>query len=225
MQKEFYEHNLYPLQDKVLDIVADCNTPLYLTGGTALSRFYLHHRYSDDLDFFVNQDEKFTVYVNNIIERAKKTFATRISISDTDFARIYISEGKTELKVEFINDDSFHFGDFVYHGKYKTDNPLNILSNKLTALSRNAPKDFSNILFLSFHYPFNWIELFDAAKEKDTWINEVSAADILNQFDAVRLESVNWIEEFSPKRYENSFKTIAKDILMGADNSLYGTVK
>jgi predicted nucleotidyltransferase component of viral defense system len=26
----------------------------YLTGGTALSRAYLNHRYSDDLDFFVN---------------------------------------------------------------------------------------------------------------------------------------------------------------------------
>lgn len=24
----------------------------YLTGGTALAGFYLHHRYSEDLDFF-----------------------------------------------------------------------------------------------------------------------------------------------------------------------------
>lgn len=24
----------------------------YLTGGTALAAFYLHHRYSEDLDFF-----------------------------------------------------------------------------------------------------------------------------------------------------------------------------
>ena len=24
----------------------------YLTGGTALAEFYLHHRYSEDLDFF-----------------------------------------------------------------------------------------------------------------------------------------------------------------------------
>lgn len=225
MQKEFYEHNLYPLQDKVLDIVADCNTPLYLTGGTALSRFYLHHRYSDDLDFFVNQDEKFTVYVNNIIERVKSEFETRIFISDTDFARIYVSEGNTELKIEFINDVGFHFGDFEYYRKCKTDNPLNILSNKLTALSRNAPKDFSDILFLSLKYSFNWIELFDAAKEKDAWINEVSAADILNQFDVVRLESVNWIEQFNAELYKDCFKTIAKDILRGEDNSLCGTVK
>ena len=27
----------------------------YLTGGTALAEFYLHHRYSDDLDFFTRK--------------------------------------------------------------------------------------------------------------------------------------------------------------------------
>ena len=49
---EFYEENLYRLQDGVLNIVKNCGTPLYLTGGTALSRAYYRHRYSDDLDFF-----------------------------------------------------------------------------------------------------------------------------------------------------------------------------
>lgn len=28
----------------------------YLTGGTALSEFYLHHRYSDDMDFFTEKE-------------------------------------------------------------------------------------------------------------------------------------------------------------------------
>ncbi|MBW7858763.1 MAG: nucleotidyl transferase AbiEii/AbiGii toxin family protein [Leptonema sp. (in: Bacteria)] len=31
--------------------VSDLKLPFFLTGGTALSRFYLNHRYSDDLDF------------------------------------------------------------------------------------------------------------------------------------------------------------------------------
>lgn len=31
---EFYEENLYRLQDGVLNIVKNCDTPLYLTGGT-----------------------------------------------------------------------------------------------------------------------------------------------------------------------------------------------
>jgi len=28
----------------------------YFTGGTALSEYYLHHRYSDDLDFFSEEE-------------------------------------------------------------------------------------------------------------------------------------------------------------------------
>jgi len=31
----------------------------YLTGGTALGRHYLKHRYSDDLDLFVNRNNDF----------------------------------------------------------------------------------------------------------------------------------------------------------------------
>lgn len=57
--KEYYFNNLYPLQDTVLNVIAGCTADFYLTGGTALSRFYLHHRFSDDLDFFLNNVSNF----------------------------------------------------------------------------------------------------------------------------------------------------------------------
>lgn len=51
---KYYEKSLYPLQNGVLSIVQNAaGTPFFLTGGTALSRYYTHHRYSDGLDFFV----------------------------------------------------------------------------------------------------------------------------------------------------------------------------
>ena len=43
---------LYPLQDGVLIIVRDLKLPFYLAGGTTLSRFYLHHRFSYYLNLF-----------------------------------------------------------------------------------------------------------------------------------------------------------------------------
>jgi len=43
---------LYALQDEVLEKVFAVEDEFYLTGGTALSRFYQEKRYSDDLDFF-----------------------------------------------------------------------------------------------------------------------------------------------------------------------------
>ena len=43
-------------------------TPFFLTGGTALSRFYTRHRYSDDLDLFVSRDREYPKQVNKILQ-------------------------------------------------------------------------------------------------------------------------------------------------------------
>ena len=51
---------LTPDQQKVLDLFqADPKLPelFYLSGGTALAEFYLKHRRSDDLDFFIDEKE------------------------------------------------------------------------------------------------------------------------------------------------------------------------
>jgi len=50
LQEKYYRESLYPFQDGVLNIVKKSGTPFYLTGGTALSRGYFNHRYSDDLE-------------------------------------------------------------------------------------------------------------------------------------------------------------------------------
>jgi hypothetical protein len=60
---KFYEESLYPLQDGVLRLIQQSGTDFFLTGGTALSRAYYKHRYSDDLDFFVNNSPNFDDFV------------------------------------------------------------------------------------------------------------------------------------------------------------------
>jgi predicted nucleotidyltransferase component of viral defense system len=65
---KYYERILYPLQDKVLKALNKLDTGFYLTEGTALSRAYLGHRYSDDLDFFLNQAENFQARVKKTVE-------------------------------------------------------------------------------------------------------------------------------------------------------------
>jgi hypothetical protein len=51
MNKGHYFFNiLYPFQDRVLKEIHLAETEFYLTGGTAASRGYLNHRFSDDLD-------------------------------------------------------------------------------------------------------------------------------------------------------------------------------
>lgn len=61
--EKYYTEKLYPFQDGILNIVKRLNIPFYLTGGTALSRGYFHHRYSEDLDMFMNQRRDYASYV------------------------------------------------------------------------------------------------------------------------------------------------------------------
>ena len=45
----------------------------YLTGGTALSRFYLAHRKSNDLDFFTSEEEliqPFSLKIEDVLDKA-----------------------------------------------------------------------------------------------------------------------------------------------------------
>ena len=64
--------SLYHLQDKVLLLVSKLDNEFYLTGGTALHRFYYNHRYSDDLDFFVTNGQNFNEDVAEVIEQLKE---------------------------------------------------------------------------------------------------------------------------------------------------------
>ena len=65
---DFYLGRLYPMQDRILARLASIETGFYLTGGTAASRAYLHHRFSDDVDFFVNDDDRFGLWARRVVQ-------------------------------------------------------------------------------------------------------------------------------------------------------------
>ena len=99
----------------------------------------------------------------------------------------------------------------------------NILSNKLTALSRIAPKDYADVLFLSLNYKFNWRTIIDHAKQKDAWINEINISQQLMNFDIEKLAEVKFLEDFDRNKIKKEFfEIMAKESLHGFDNSLYG---
>ena len=66
VSEKYFEEKLYPLQNGVLNLVQKAETRFFLTGGTALSRYYTHHRYSDDLDLFVINAPKLKPRFSNL---------------------------------------------------------------------------------------------------------------------------------------------------------------
>ncbi len=141
---EYYETKLYPLQDGVLRCVEGCGTRFFLTGGTALSRGYFNHRYSDDLDFFVCADDAFNEEVELVLEGlASEGFHwddSRDFVRASDFFTLAVEMATfpdTRLKLDFVNDVAPRFGDLAITRVFnRTDSLRNILSNKLTALFR-----------------------------------------------------------------------------------------
>lgn len=105
----FYNNTLYPLQDKVLQIISSLNTGFYLTGGTVLSRFYYPIRFSDDLDFFIQNETQFINLTEKIINSIKLKHEIEIDTKDDSFVSITVEK---ILKVDFVNDIGEHFGDF-----------------------------------------------------------------------------------------------------------------
>ena len=67
MPEAYYQDRLYPFQDEALSIVRAADVDFYLTGGTALSRCYLNHRYSYDLELFVNNSPDLKRQTNRVV--------------------------------------------------------------------------------------------------------------------------------------------------------------
>jgi predicted nucleotidyltransferase component of viral defense system len=224
MQESYYQNILYPLQDRVLSEIGKPGIDFYLTGGTALSRGYFNHRYSDDLDLFLNDSRNFRLQVDQVFKALKKHgFKVSTAVADEDFVRAYIHENDCILKVDFVNDVSFRVGVPVSTRFFcKTDTLENILSNKLTALSRYSAKDIVDILFISQNLSFNWVEIFAYAAEKDVWTNPVAVAEILDQFPVEKLNEVIWAGiPPDEEKFNSHISRMIRDILEGNDNSLY----
>lgn len=74
----------------------------YLSGGTALSEYYLHHRISEDLDFF-SEIEIDKIWLNSLAKQVKKTVGFKKLDIEESFNRnlVYFLNLKKIIKTEF----------------------------------------------------------------------------------------------------------------------------
>lgn len=208
-------------------------TPFFLTGGTALSRYYQSHRYSDALDLFVNNDPDYPEYVTKLLrlwidrETADGFHIDRNSIRrEKDFTRLtitYSSEPGNSLQIDLINDVAPHYGTFNHDPVLgKVDSWENILSNKLTALFRSEPKDVVDIWALSKHESFSWKTVMSEAKSKEAGVELEVIYDILLSFPIEAIDEIKWIHRPPDRKVlTTDLKSIADDILFARDNRLY----
>ena len=219
----FYQQSLYPLQDEILSLINQSDLPFYLTGGTALSRHYLHHRYSDDLDLFVNKHPDFRSLVEAIEQVFRDNHVSYKTLTrSADFVRMEITgEDQTLLKLDLVNDLVCHIGGFESSNSLgRVDNMFNILSNKISAVPRLEIKDFADIICIAEKYSFNWESIILDAIQKDEWVNPLDLARYFIGFEAKRLQQINWVHPISIPVLIKHAEIIADEIIRGSDNSL-----
>ena len=114
-KNKYYFQVLYPFQDQVSKEIHLAETEFFLTGGTAASRGYLNHRFSDDLDLFVNDDHRFGLWAESLIQALSRQATWEVSVDQKEerFAGLTVTQAELTLKVEMINDVPAHVGSVV----------------------------------------------------------------------------------------------------------------
>ena len=232
LQEKYYTERLYPFQDGVLNIVKKLNTHFYLTGGTALSRGYFNHRYSDDLDLFMNRRDDFSQYVQQLFSGFEA--AQRANVFSIDYNHLQKYENYAQfvlirsfgnedisLKIDVVNDVAARYGELQHNDLLGIiDSWQNILSNKLAAVFRYEAKDIADIWIIAKHRQFDWMRLIQEAKTKEASVDPVVLYDILRSFPEEELTSIKWITPVDFGIFKKELDQIAKDILLGSHNTL-----
>lgn len=165
---------LSPLQKELLNLfgqVAESGL-FYLTGGTALAAFYLHHRKSYDLDFFTNEENiilPFASHLENKLQGKEMKVERRRGFAS--FVELTVEKtGETTL-IHIAQDAPFRLEPPTAKPDFpgiKVDSLIDIASNKLLALFQRATfRDFVDIYFLIMEKHFTKEKLLALAKEKD----------------------------------------------------------
>jgi len=163
----FYEKVLYPAQEKILNAIGEVfGDTFYLTGGTALSRFYFHHRLSEDLDLFTETEN-----IKTAIPRIVKTieslgYEVSVKATSVTFGRLFVSlEGGEKLKIDFAADYPLEKPKAVRN--FYVDTINNIAVNKIVAFEDRAElKDLVDLYFLVKEGGINLEEILELADRK-----------------------------------------------------------
>lgn len=220
---KYYLEQLYPLQDRFLNFFdTHSDGKFYLTGGTALSRFYYHHRYSDDLDFFsVKEFTNFRETLSKFLDDArKKSFSIDVETISDHFFRLYVKEKEISLKIDFVNEIVFHWGDTIKFQLFScVDNQMNILSNKISCINRHEVKDIVDIWVLAKQLSFSWKDIIDIANKKSP-VDPIDVSRTIKSLPREELNIIKWAMDVNLDKIYGDLQTVAEDILLGHTNTL-----
>jgi len=210
--------NLHQLQDIALNTVNNLRNDFYLTGGTALNRFYYPVRNSEDLDFFMPHSINFRYNIDEILNilHEKNHLTIMKHVDEMDFKRFFINN---ILQIDFVNDRVYKEGPIIIKDNIRLDNIKNILANKITAiLSRDETKDVCDLTTIALNNTVNWKEIIDIAQKKEifdiSFFIERLASFPLEWFDV----GIKFINQNNLLFFKKKFPDVVNEIIFSLED-------
>ncbi|MFH1601528.1 MAG: nucleotidyl transferase AbiEii/AbiGii toxin family protein [Candidatus Shapirobacteria bacterium] len=171
MAKSYLDQN----QKRFLDFFSTekkLSKGFYFTGGTALSKFYLRHRRSVDLDFF-SETEFSPQDITPFIKKAKPS----LSFDQFDFQQLFnrniyqlLFKKGIFLKLEFAYFPFPQIKKPKNHRGIKVDSLLDIAVNKVFTISQKPRgRDFFDLYYILKKEKWELEDLIQKAKNKFDW--------------------------------------------------------
>ncbi len=201
----------------------DFGRNFYWTGGTLLSYNYLHHRFSEDLDFFSDDLFQDDLYLLFIDELKKKVAANKVNVIIKNNRRIYLIRRKKEdVKLELVFFPFLPVEKRILLKEFsiRVDSLSDIMVNKiLSSYQRNEVKDVYDLYcYLKSNPKHNLPKLVDLAEKKfGVAIEPVLLLAKINKL-ASQLDSIQPLLFSSRKNiarnvkdfFQNIFNSVAK---------------
>ncbi len=210
---------LYPHQLKIMLLFFQTAfaEPFFLTGGTALSAFYLAHRESQDLDFFSLEPFDTFILRNTIQEIAKETESSMTFFTRSQtYNEIYLENKKEgwRQKIDIVQEQPKHFGEILTIDSIRVDSLVNIATNKILAiLGRLEPKDYIDLFVIIKNTDFSFDELFKLAKEKDTGLSEFYFANTIADVEQFKILP-KMKTKFDKNQFIKFYNDLSSDLLL-----------
>lgn len=210
-------------QQDVLSALGDeslIRDSFYLTGGTALAEYYLHHRLSEDLDFFTEQEVDSPSIFSVLKKIQKQVRILSIDYQQSFNRNLFFLQMKDDvIKTEFTYFPFPRIEPSVAKKSISIDSLLDIAVNKLfTIYQKPRSRDFIDLYCILKKQP-SWTiaSLTKKAKVKFDW--HVDPVQLGGQFlQATEVKDYpRMIVKISPATWQKFFlseaKKLEKDIL------------
>jgi len=198
-------------QRRVLDAIAGervITDAFYLSGGTALAEYYLHHRYSEDLDFF-SPDEFSIEGVTAVLKKiSKRTGITGIRHQQSFNRNLFFLEvGNETIKTEFTYYPFERIDTTRKEGTLGIDSLLDIAVNKLfTIYQKPRARDFIDLYCIMQQQNWTISDLSQKARIKfDTYIDSLQLGAQFVRADELK-DYPRMITPLEPAAWQDFFK-------------------